>query len=391
MRGSPNTTIAVMRTSANVLRSPSSTKADEFRALQAVANAVHAMQADLLADVDATKSYESDGASSVATWARQLTGIDATSTRQLVRAARTMRDLPEVGKSAHAGELTIDHVHCFTYALKHIDHAAVVASESDLLDIARGGDSKELFGFLRAAKAQVHEDQLDQAWLDGMDRHDVRCTPVGDGYQVTGHLGPDVGAKLQTFLNSSAVPRDAGDDRAPSERRVAALDELLSAVLAKGLPTDGGVRPHISVVVEAEWLKAHCNDAAKSRALDLSLKPAVLEGFGPIGPQLLDHLLCGAELTPILVDSFHRNGDVLDVGHTKRYATPKQARAVIFRQGGVCETDACRHPIAHIHHIRWWSERGRTDLENLTGRCRKCHALIHQGRLDADPKLARAG
>lgn len=391
MENDAEATIAVMRRAAEALRSPTSTKAEEFRALQSVVNAVQSRQADLLAEVDASRAYESDGASSVATWARQLTGVDAKSTRQLVRASRTMRDLPALGGLAHAGALTIDHVHGFTYALKHIDHAAVVASESDLLDVALGGDPMEFFGFLRQAKAQVHEDQLDKAWLDGMDKHDLRCTRVADGYQVIGHLGPDTGAKLRAFLNSSSVPRDARDDRAPSNRRVAAFDELLSAVLANGLPADGGVRPHISVVVEAEWLQAHCSDAARSRALDLKLKPAVLDGFGPIGPQLLDHLLCGADLTPILVDSVNRHGEVLDVGHTKRYATVKQTRAVVFRQGGICETAGCRHPIAHIHHIRWWSEGGRTDLDNLTGRCAKCHTLIHQGRLEAGAKLARAG
>src|SRR5690349_493410 len=92
MNGSADATIAVMRASATVLRSPTSTRAEEFQALQSVVSAAQALQADLLAEVDATKSYEADGASSVTTWARQLTGLDAKSTRQLVRAARTMRD-----------------------------------------------------------------------------------------------------------------------------------------------------------------------------------------------------------------------------------------------------------------------------------------------------------
>ncbi|HSI25816.1 MAG TPA: hypothetical protein VK948_00270, partial [Aeromicrobium sp.] len=74
MNGSVDATIAVMRASATALRSPTSTPAEEFRALQSVVSAAQALQADLLAQVDATKSYESDGASSVATWARQLTG-----------------------------------------------------------------------------------------------------------------------------------------------------------------------------------------------------------------------------------------------------------------------------------------------------------------------------
>jgi hypothetical protein len=116
--------------------------------------------------------------------------------------------------------------------------------------------------------------------------------------------------------------------------------------------------------------------------LDLDLKPAVLEGFGPIGPQLLAHLLCGAELTPFLIRTIQRNTEVLDVGRTERYATPRQAKAISLRQNGRCAAPGCRHPIAHHHHTRWWSEGGRTDLHDLVGLCRKCHTLVHAGKLD---------
>jgi len=128
--------------------------------------------------------------------------------------------------------------------------------------------------------------------------------------------------------------------------------------------------------------------AAKSLRQDANpdLQPATLEGFGPIGPKLLAHLLCGAELTPFLVKRVDKNIDVLDVGRTERLATPKQAKAISLRQGGICALPACRHPIAHNHHITWWSHGGRTDLDNLIGLCRKCHSLVHAGSLD----LARA-
>jgi hypothetical protein len=118
-----------------------------------------------------------------------------------------------------------------------------------------------------------------------------------------------------------------------------------------------------------------------TKTLDLDLKPADLQGFGPIGPQLLAHLLCGAEITPILINTIGKNVEVLDVGRSKRHATPKQAKAISLRQKGVCAGRGCRHPIRHNHHVDWWSDGGLTDLDVMIGLCGKCHTLVHTGRL----------
>ncbi len=160
-----------------------------------------------------------------------------------------------------------------------------------------------------------------------------------------------------------------------------ALDDICTTVLEHGLPADNGIRPHINVTVDADLLKAMADDQAR-KTLDLDLQPATLEGFGPIGPGLLAHLLCGAEVTPFLVKTIERNVEVLDVGRSERLATPRQAKAISLRQQGLCAAPGCRHPIAHNHHLNWWSHGGRTDLDNLIGLCRTCHTLVHSGRLD---------
>ncbi len=226
----------------------------------------------------------------------------------------------------------------------------------------------------------MHPDELDRAWLKGMDKRDIRLAKTSEGWHVTGFLDIETGAKLNSILGNLSVPRDADDQRIPSERRMDALDQICTRVLEHGLPSDNGIRPHIIVTVEAATLKAMANDQARQE-LDLDLKPANLQGFGPIGPQLLAHLLCGADITPFLITTVGPNTDVLDVGRTQRLATPRQAKAISLRQQGVCAAPGCRHPIAHNHHLTWWSNGGRTDLDNLTGLCRKCHTLVHTGRL----------
>jgi predicted restriction endonuclease len=96
----------------------------------------------------------------------------------------------------------------------------------------------------------------------------------------------------------------------------------------------------------------------------------------------LQQMLCDADLTPILTAGKH---SVLDVGRTHRLATPAQRRAVVNRQGGQCAGHGCYGPVVHVHHIRYWSEGGATDMANLIGLCPICHALVHQGYVTIDP------
>ena len=385
------TTIAALRDAARAMASVTTSTGDEIRVLAAARNAIDAAISERLAEMDETKAHEVEGASSIGTWARRELRQDAGLTRQMVRAARTFRELPEVGEAARSGRIGFGHVNTFTYALKHVGIEETRQLEAPLLELAERTAPSELHCKIREIRDVLHADDLDEAWLSGMDKRDIRLARTTEGWHLTGFLDIETGAKLNTILQNLSVPRDAEDQRKPSERRMDALDQICTTVLEHGLPADNGVRPHINVTVEAETLQAMADDEAR-RSLNLDLQPASLEGFGPIGPGLLAHMLCGAELTPFLIKTVGKNIEVLDVGRTERLATPRQAKAIRLRQQGVCAAPACWHPIAHNHHITWWSKGGRTDLDNLIGLCRKCHSLVHSGRLDLarGSPLARA-
>ncbi len=118
------------------------------------------------------------------------------------------------------------------------------------------------------------------------------------------------------------------------------------------------------------------------KTLDLDLQPATLEGFGPIGPGLLTHLLCGAEVTPFLITTSARTSRFSTSAGPNASPPHDKPKPSHCRQGGTCAAPACWHPISHNHHLTWWSHGGRTDLDNLIGLCRKCHTLVHSGRLE---------
>jgi len=384
-------TIATLRDAARALRSVTSSPGDEVRAIETAIRALQAAKCDRLAEIDRTRSHEAEGASSIGTWARRELNQDAGLTRQMVRAAATFRDLPAVAEAARSGSISFEHVTSFTYALKHVGVAETRLIEEPLLDVAKHVTPSELHAKVRQIRAVLHPDDLDEAWRKGMDKRDIRLARTDEGWHVTGFLDVETGAKLNTILKNLSVPRDADDDRSPSERRMGALDDICTTVLEHGLPADNGIRPHINVTVTADLLKAMAEDQAH-KALSLELEPAVLHGFGPIGPGLLAHLLCGADLTPFLITTIGKNTDVLDVGRTERPRSPCSGEARRPGSGGAAtERDEGARP-GH-HHLTWWSHGGRTDLDNLIGLCRKCHNLIHTGRLElarGSPVHARA-
>ena len=190
---------------------------------------------------------------------------------------------------------------------------------------------------------------LDKAYLDGMARRDFKLSKTLGGWHLTGFLDIEVGTMLDTVLRNLSVPREAGDTRSPADRRMDGLEQFLKRTLEHGLPSDNGIRPHLSVVVTAETLKAIAK-GPQDRPTIGELEPAVLHGFGPIGPVLLSVLLDDGQITPILVKDIEPNPEILDVGRTHRRATPRQARAITFRQNGTCASPGCHHPIAHNHH-----------------------------------------
>lgn len=358
-------TIGRLRDAARALRSFDDRAA--LRAIQAAQDALDAAKAERLAALQESKEFELDGASSVTTWARNELRLDARETKTLVRAAATLKELPSVGHAAAQGRIRLDHVAVFSYGLKHIGTNIVRESERWLLDVATTHAPAGLRQVMRDLREAVYPDSLDEAWAKGMDRQDLQVNPVPDGWHVNGFLNTTTGAKFKQVLDTMGAPRDADDQRPGSERRVDALDRMLTGVLEAGLPSDKGFRPQLSVIVDTHGPSAQ------------------LAGFGSIGPKLLDYLTCLSDVTPIVTAGGDiEQSTILNVGRTRRHANRQQRRAIIARQGGECAAPGCHNTHLEIHHVTWWSRGGRTDLDDMIGLCVRCHHLVHRERLNIE-------
>lgn len=384
--------------------------ADVLRAAQLGRDVLDAVRVRGVEELVETAGYEDEGASSVTTWARRELRIDPQETARLRRATTVASVLPRIGEAASAGLLRLEHLNAFAYGIKHIGAEKMVAAEEVLLEHATTHEPGALLRLIKRLRAHLYPDDLDEAWMAGMDREDLRLTPCGEGFHVTGFLGATTGAAFDAVLKNLSVPRSEGDDRSPSQRRMAGLSALLTGILDAGvLPGDRGVRPHVTVTIPAGVYAAaaaandpgpHADAGFEARSADPEVRRrsrslegrsltsrrgevevAELDGFGPIGPGLAGYLACLGDTTPVMTAGSRPGSGVLDVGRTRRVATLRQRKAVEARQGGRCATPGCENPIEEIHHIIWWAAGGRTDQHNLSGECKGCHRLVHAGKL----------
>jgi hypothetical protein len=394
-------TIEAMRAAAYAIESASDL--DAVRAIQAAQDALDAEKAARIGAIRVSRSFELEGASSVATWAKNELRLNAREAKAMERAAPTLEQLPKVAEAAASGLIRLAHVHIFTYGIRHVGAQLMIESQDWLLDVARHWEPAELFDVMKKLKAAVHPESLDDAWKKGMDKADFQVQPVPGGYHVTGFLDVTAGAKLQAVLDALSAPRDADDLRTGAERRVQAVEDLADSVLEHGLPSDKGFRPQMTVHADADTLDDALSDDLQESAAPG--EPATLAGYGQIGPMLLSLIACNADVTPVLT---HRQpamdgsrlsnqpggrrvprtqSQVLNVGRTQRFATRKQRIAVLARQEGVCAAPGCSHTHLEIHHVLWWHDHGGpTDLDLMVGLCRRCHHLVHREllRITAD-------
>jgi len=67
------------------------------------------------------------------------------------------------------------------------------------------------------------------------------------------------------------------------------------------------------------------------------------------------------------------------LGRNERFASPKQRRAALIRDGG-CTFPGCDRPVGwlDIHHVLDWDHDGPTDIANLAALCRSHHGVTHR-------------
>ncbi|WP_122262154.1 HNH endonuclease signature motif containing protein [Ornithinimicrobium cerasi] len=191
--------------------------------------------------------------------------------------------------------------------------------------------------------------------------------PDGDAALLDGILnGPLAAPAPATGADGGVVEADL---RSVAQRR---YDALLT-VLSRGLGNPGAppstARASVIVTVAADPMTGRPAGAAFTQA-------------GQVLPSSqAGRFACLGEVTPLVLGE---HGEPLDLGRTRRLASPGQYKDLLVRDVH-CTFPGCSMPGSwcDAHHVVWWSRDGGTDILNLVLLCPRHHTLVHTKDLHA--------
>ncbi|MCZ7531383.1 MAG: HNH endonuclease [Acidimicrobiia bacterium] len=359
--------------------------------------AVHRLEAQLsekIAAFDASGEWELDGSATCQVWLRYHGRLSPSAASAKLKTARRLRLLPRTAEAFAAGEISSDHVRVIangTDVAESLDKndqldaeevARLVAeAEKVFVDAARALDPGRLCRVVTHWRHAVEPQVVVADETEKVCRRKLHMSQTLDGrFVLDGELDLEGGAVVKTALDALMRPPCPGNPRpTASRRRADALVEVARRSLDSGrLPTSGGEKPHLSVVVSLETLEARSGAPA-----------AEFDNGELLSGEAARRLACDAGVSRIIT---HGARQALDVGRRTPTIPPAIRRALVVRDRG-CAWPGCDRPPewTDAHHIVHWANGGTTSLDNLALVCRAHHSKLHEhhwrARLRSDGKL----
>lgn len=195
-------------------------------------------------------------------------------------------------------------------------------------------------------------------------------------YRLSGEFDPESGARLrrrlqrmvETLFHDTVPDTCPDDDRKHGHLTALALLELVTGSDrgATGARSGPG-RAEFLVVIDQQalWHGVHSDSRIE------------VDGGFDLPLETLRRWACMADIIPVVLGS---DGVVCDLGRATRIASPAQRRAMRVMHStcsvpGCCVAfDACQ-----LHHVTYWRNGGRTDLDNFVPLCSRHHRCAHEG------------
>jgi hypothetical protein len=300
--------------------------------------------------------------------------------------AGTVAAMPEMGEVLAEGRVSGAHVDVVTRALRQLppDRRDRLAERGEVLALAATLLPRDEFA--RTVRNEVRRIHTD----DGIDRlhqqrHNTALRTWVDRdsgmWCLRGEFDPETGAILEHRLRTTieTLFHDQQPDTCPTDPL--AKQHHLRALALVALTTGAGGkrsagRIDMSILIDADTL---LHGERPGSIIDCGVAVEL-----PV--ETLRRWACMAEITPIITAA---DGISLYMARDSRVANREQRRALraMYR---CCAIPGCRVGFDHcdIHHILWYRNLGRTDIDNLIPICNKHHHLAHEGgwKLHLDPR-----
>lgn len=298
---------------------------------------------------------------------------------QTVERSDTLDAAPRLAAALGAAAITSGHVDALTRVGKGLDAGqrnALVECADGLVDVAAAATVEQFARRLRDERKRM----LARAGLDRMEQQQqatsMRTWVDSEGmWNVRGRFDPVCGVKLAASLDCAVetlfgeqVPEFCPDDPLAKQEflRAHAFARLVAGEVRPGRPG----RPEFVAVIDAGQ-----PDPGGGPVVDWPIDVEV-----PL--RVLASLIeeSGAQPVGVVVRNgvvIHAPGE-LNLGRTTRLANRAQRRAL----RGLYATCAVPGCAAHydrckLHHVVWWRNGGRTDLDNLLPLCSAHHHAVH--------------
>ncbi len=308
---------------------------------------------ELIAEADRAEAWQDSGARGMAHWLSMRYGISWWKADRWVQAAHALERLPRLSEAFRSGVLGIDKV-------VELARFATPETESGLISWAEGVSAGRI---RRRAELAARPSTEETRRIDG-DRS-VSWWYLDEGRRVglEAELPAAEGAVVVRAIARLAeqIPAMPGEEGPlhVSARRADALVALCSSSLAVDPDPD-----RAAVVVHAEL-----------GALVSDQRGCEIEGGGTAHPETVRRLLCNARLQTVIED---RGGNVVGLGRRSREPSVWMMRQLRHRDGE-CRFPGCgARRFTQAHHVVWWGQGGRTDLDNLLLVCTFHHKLVHE-------------
>jgi hypothetical protein len=319
--------------------------------------------------VDLRGVWQAEGALSPTAWLRERCRLAPGAARERVVAGRRLADdLVATRNAFEDGQIGYAHVRRITHATGDVDPAAVSDAEPILVETACTLDPRALGKVIAHWRHAVDAEAFVAAETEAHERRRFDISETFDGMTALDEqlYGVD-GAMVRTAIDAYDKPL-LDDRRTPTQRRADALVELARQALDRGdLPTSGGERPHLDVLLTLETLEGR-----------VGADGAELQWGGVISGEAARRLACDCGVSRIITDG---KSEPLDVGRRMRTPSAALRRAVIARDRH-CVEEGCDRPPGwcEVHHKKHWVDGGTTRLEDLELRCRVHHYDEHEGQ-----------
>jgi hypothetical protein len=310
----------------------------------------------LAAEMERRHSWDGDGASSMAAWMVERTGVSERTGRALTCIGERLFDLPHLARAFQAGQLSLDKVAVVVVL-------ATPESDAEVTEVAQGCSVKELQLLARHRRGVERGDQ--EA------RHDGRYLRFDDSRgTLAGRLPQEDYALVKNAIDAVVTTVGSDGETPLDQRRADALTRLCGSGGSVGRTKSAGT---CAAGASQHLVVVHV-DVAQFTSLE-STAVAEVERFGPIGAEVARRLACGADLAVAFDDEL---GHTMFEGRAERFATEAQRRE-LWRRDGDCRFPDCGHTNFTIaHHVIHWEHQGLTDLSNLVLLCQYHHHQVHR-------------